>query len=258
MSLDKQLFYVNFSSNSNYRAVNSAFGRSCTVYEREYNYNICTQPMKKNLTNIPVSQFLIGFGIFLSLIIYPIIFVSQNQFFYRYHLSNNPEIHPAEIATYQQISKDITGFLITGQGLPVSLMSQRAVVHMIDVRDIYQRGMLLPLIFIAFGGLLFVLENKKISSKLILVPPITVLVLYSILIIGGEKLFRFLFLNFHFLFYTNDLWMLDPDDLLIRLYPENFFSRLFMVSGLITVVISLVIILFTIIFKKYANSFSNR
>jgi len=214
--------------------------------------------MKKNTLEKFVSTLVISIGIFLAVIIYPVLFVSQNPFFYKYHLSNNSEIPKNEIIVYQEISKKITNFLITGQNLPVGLMTQRAVIHMIDVRDIYQRAIFLPLIFIVLGTLLLSIGNKSISLKLLTIPPTLVFVLYLLLAISGERLFRFLFLNFHFLFYTNDLWMLDSSDLLIKLYPEIFFNRLFIVSGTITMIVCVLIVLIIILYKKHGHSFSTR
>lgn len=202
-------------------------------------------------------NFLFGIGIFLSLIIYPIIFVSQNSLFYHYHLSHNENISPAELTSAQETSGRITGFLQTGRDLPVEKMSERAVIHMLDVRDIYQRAIVLPIIFLIFGLILSVFFKVKISAKSILIASIFTFFLYIIIAVSGDKLFRFLFINFHLLLYTNDLWMLDANDLLIKLYPEYFFSRLFTASGSITIIVSVIIaVLITI--KKYANRFSNR
>ncbi len=203
-------------------------------------------------------NFLFGIGIFLSLIIYPVIFVSQNSLFYRYHLSHNENISSAELTSAQETSGRITSFLRTGRDLPVSKMSERAVVHMLDVKGIYQRAIVLPVIFLIFGLLLSVFFKVKISSKSILIASIFTFSFYVLIAISGDQLFRFLFINFHLLLYTNDLWMLDASDLLIKLYPEYFFTRLFTISGSITIIASVITIAVLITIKKYANRFSNR
>ena len=53
--------------------------------------------------------------------------------------------------------------------------------------------------------------------------------------------FESAFLTFHHLLFTNDLWLLSAQDLLIRLYPESFFAGMalrigvFMLGGLVLV-----------------------
>ena len=224
----------------------------------DYNNKIMRNKSPLKNTSCYLTNLILSIGIFLSLIIYPVIFVSQNSLFYQYHLSNNENISLIELDDALRTSKRITGFLQTAKNLPVEKMTERAVIHMLDVKDIYQRAIALPIIILIFGLLLSISVGTKISSKSILAASLSALAFYTILAVSGDKLFRFLFINFHFLLYTNDLWMLDANDLLIKLYPEYFFSRLFTISGSITIIAAVITIVVLITIKKYANRFSNR
>ncbi len=197
---------------------------------------------------ITLAPVLLIIGIFLILTVYPILFVSQNSGFYRYHFSRNPNISEQEIEESVQISRKITDFLIYGNTLPVETMSKRSVIHMFDVRDIYQRALVLPIIIFLFSLLFYYLEGQKFTQKSLLSGPILALGFYLILGLAGKKVFDFIFIKFHHIFYTNDLWMLDPNDMLIKLYPDEFFSRLITFSAAVTIFISLLTIL---IIKKH-------
>ncbi len=197
-------------------------------------------------------------GLFLILTIYPIIFVSQNSFFYRYHFSQNINIQKTDLEKSIQTSKKITDFLLHGNSLPVEIMSERAVIHMFDVRDIYQRAIAIPIIVCLISLIFFYLERAKLTKKILLSGPILAITFYLILGVTGKKVFDFLFIKFHHIFYTNDLWMLDPNDMLIKLYPDEFFGRLIVFSAATTIFVSLLLILIFIKKINYASFNSNR
>ena len=66
------------------------------------------------------------------------------------------------------------------------------------------------------------------------------------------------FVYFHELFFTNDLWILDPKtDWMIRLLPENFFSGIVLRVGISFLIEFILIhILFSILGKEKRNEFS--
>ncbi len=106
--------------------------------------------------------------------------------------------------------------------------NEREIAHMVDVKDLFiigikARNTLVGLLFATFI-LLALLNNKKIvfavyrnvlSGFIIAVAALTVIVS-----INFDRAFRI----FHKIFFTNDLWILDPNtDLLINIVPLNFF-----------------------------------
>ena len=205
-----------------------------------------------------LSPLLLTVGLFLVLTVYPIIFVSQNSIFYKYHFSHNANIQSVDLEKSIQTSKKVTDFLLFGNSLPVEVMSERAVIHMFDVRDIYQRAFAIPIIICLISLIFYYLERAKLTKKILLSGPILAITFYVILGLAGKKVFDFLFIKFHHIFYTNDLWMLDPNDMLIKLYPADFFTRLIIFSAATTIFVSLLLIVLIIKKINYASINSNR
>ena len=112
--------------------------------------------------------------------------------------------------------------------------NDREKAHMVDVKALYQTGR--KAVYAALGistALLLILlissgKEKKlpvikgyIDSNLILLIMITLLGGYAVLD------FNSFWTGFHHIFFTNDLWLLDPrTSVLINMVPEQFFFDL--------------------------------
>jgi len=69
---------------------------------------------------------------------------------------------------------------------------------------------------------------------------VTAAVLVGLVAVGASLDFSQLFLQFHFLSFSNDLWLLDPRrDRLIQLFPEGFFFDAALRIGVQTVLFGL-------------------
>ena len=111
------------------------------------------------------------------------------------------------------------------------VFNQREIDHMVDVKDLFSLGFRLRLIslgiFIVLTGLIIGIRRKRSIRDL----AISYLMVLSILIILGLALMGFILIDFtkvwdqfHYIFFTNDLWILDPrTDILIQMVPEQFF-----------------------------------
>lgn len=101
--------------------------------------------------------------------------------------------------------------------------------HMADVKALFDlcRGVLLfsVLTLLALGGGAFVLrDQRRHIARGCLRGTLGLLAAVLVLTVWGLVDFEGLFVLFHRLSFTNDLWLLDPrTDLLIRLMPLNFF-----------------------------------
>ena len=76
-----------------------------------------------------------------------------------------------------------------------------------------------------------------------------------VLLIGGAAVFNFnaVFVQFHHIFFDNDLWIFDPaEDYMIRMLPEGLFYDMVMRIGAIFVV-SLVVLLVLSFIPKIAD-----
>ncbi len=111
--------------------------------------------------------------------------------------------------------------------------SQRDKYHMIDVKGLFVKGQLLRNLsfFYIAGFMLFLFRKKNLAVQLrklskygiaIAIAGIApVLILVALMSIDFYKYFTI----FHEIFFTNDLWLLDPAaDRLINIFPEQFFT----------------------------------
>ncbi|MCL5958828.1 MAG: TIGR01906 family membrane protein [Chloroflexi bacterium] len=117
------------------------------------------------------------------------------------------------------------------QGLPASFFNERETNHLKDVKDLLIRVLRVQQIALGYGiifllvTLVLGLRNflRRVSRGLLLGAGLTVVVL---IVFGALSFADFsdLFLMFHLVSFTNDLWMLDPrTDYLIRMFPSQFF-----------------------------------
>jgi len=110
------------------------------------------------------------------------------------------------------------------------VFGERETLHMVDVKELFVNGMLvrnisIPLIIIIS---LFIIKKDKYwrkgFSKTLLYTSICNVALLGILLILMAIDFYKYFTYFHLIFFTNDLWLLNPNtDVLIQMVPEAFF-----------------------------------
>ncbi len=110
------------------------------------------------------------------------------------------------------------------------VFGNREKFHMVDVKELFMKGRLIrnisiPLIIIIS---FFIIRNdkywKKALSKTLLYTAIcNIVILATLLILMAIDFYKY-FTYFHLIFFTNDLWLLNPNtDVLIQMVPEAFF-----------------------------------
>lgn len=127
-------------------------------------------------------------------------------------------------------NETLENFQAVVDGREREFFSQREILHMADVKVLFQYGIRLRRICIAILILLLVilLVSKQPFLKTllhcILGTFLTFLIGLGILTLVIANNFSQSFLLFHKLFFHNDLWLLNPEeDWMIRLLPEGFF-----------------------------------
>ena len=117
------------------------------------------------------------------------------------------------------------------QGLPSSFFNNRETLHLKDVKDIIVRVGTLQQLALGYG-LLFLIGNlifwrkgllRRIGKTFLWGSGIT---LAALILFGALSLTDFsdLFLTFHLVSFSNNLWILDPKtSYLIRMFPSGFF-----------------------------------
>jgi len=125
---------------------------------------------------------------------------------------------------------------------PFELFNQREVVHLKDVKGLFwldYRLLLGTLIYVlAYAGVSLFWQRKRYWRRLawgVVGGSSLTLVLMLALGIGMLLNFEQLFLQFHFISFANELWLLDPTkDYLIMLFPEGFWYEAALLCGGIT------------------------
>lgn len=128
--------------------------------------------------------------------------------------------------------------------------NEKEIAHMKDVKNLYQNAMTLKNITFILGILMIsiiVICRKKESIPLFATNFIIASVsisMFLIVLIGWVSIdFDSFWTSFHKLFFSNDLWLLDPNaDLLIQMYPSQFFLTL-----IIKIVITFILFFATIL-----------
>lgn len=119
-------------------------------------------------------------------------------------------------------------------GVTQEAFNDREKAHMVDVRALYQHAMIVR--WAALGGIILslalsIVERRRhflsvLSAGLL---QVSVLFILFLCLLGVWIMadFNGFWTTFHQLFFTNDLWLLNPaTDRMINLFPEAFFSHL--------------------------------
>lgn len=127
------------------------------------------------------------------------------------------------------------------------VFNEREKAHMVDVKALYLNAraicytlMAASLIFAAIA--LFVLKEKQSFLKGYMLSNLVIIIIFAGLGIYAAADFYSFWTNFHHIFFTNDLWLLDMNtDILIMMVPEQFFFDLVMKIA-ITVVAAMAVL----------------
>lgn len=133
-------------------------------------------------------------------------------------------------------------------GVSREFFNEREIAHMEDVRGLFlsalsiRRGCLLIMAFCFISLLLLKADMKRTFPKSVCAGTGLFFALTAVLAAIISTDFTKYFIMFHHIFFTNDLWILDPaTDMLINIVPEGFFSDTVLYIG-ITFLICVVIV----------------
>jgi integral membrane protein (TIGR01906 family) len=157
-----------------------------------------------------------------------------------FQLNADPNITGVDVQEYPNLAEKITSYLLgkadTFQttlqvhGQMREAFSEKELLHMQDVRNLFSlcRSLLLFCALIVIVGLAMSLFRFRpmlaVLARGYVRVSLFVAVLGVILAIWSAIDFLSLFRLFHKLFFTNDLWLLNPkQDLLVQLMPTSFF-----------------------------------
>lgn len=192
-----------------------------------------------------VSLFLVS--IFFIVLKVSFIFDLYKYFYTKSNLAEKLEISNSQLLDY---TENLLTYLKTGQVLDSTWYTEKDILHMVDVRDLYQNSLILTYIlfscFIIASLIIFILKKgnalisiTKLFNKVFSIFLVIILALGLYISID----FNSFWINFHHLVFDNDLWLLSPlESNLIKMFPEEFFLLL------VTICITCIVIFFITLF----------
>ena len=158
-------------------------------------------------------------------------FLIKYDFIYEYNLSSNNSIQvitSLSIAELTDINNNIRDYFFNDDELlNVDIYSDKEIAHMKDVKNLIKflitLGKYSAVVFLIFSFLLNNYLSVSISS--LLKNSLFIFIFLSIILaLAFGLFFNQVFLLFHELSFSNDLWILNPNtDYLLMMFPEVFF-----------------------------------
>lgn len=172
-----------------------------------------------------------------------------------------------EMSDAMQVTKEMMSYLRGNRadlvvetkvdGEEREFFNDREKAHMVDVKNLFIGGMWLrrgAILILAISFLVLIKTKadwKQLLPKSFL---ITIGSFVGITLAAGVLFmtdFHRYFMIFHEIFFTNDLWLLDPDtDLLIRMLPEGFFLDMVKRIGLIFLILMVIVLVISVVILK--------
>ena len=157
-------------------------------------------------------------------------FILKHDYIYEYNLNFYPitERTSLEIEEIREINSQIKNYFFDEtEFLEVSIFNEKEIYHMKDVKDIINNlflyGKLSSVVFVIIV-LICVKKHKVRIYSVFKASSIVYSAVLLALAIGFLISFNKLFIIFHELAFSNDLWKLNiNEDYLLMMYPENFF-----------------------------------
>ena len=215
-----------------------------------------------------IIQFLIvieNFSLFISGILAIIFYNCFNLNFYK-NFYQKENLAPKIGTTYDELIQNTTNlldYLNHKTMLNLDWYTNKDILHMQDVRTLYSlsyKTMIFFIVVFTISTILLIILCKK-RTIFYITNTFNKVLLAFIIVIGILSCiisynFTSFWIKFHQLLFSNDLWLLSPDESnLIQMVPEEFFI------SLITTIISHIFILFislfilnTIVKKRMKNN----
>ena len=162
-----------------------------------------------------------------------------------------------EMMAYLRGDRDELSVITTVEGKEKDFFNEQDRFHMAEVRDLFIGGLDIRLGAAAAAVLcllfLFIsrADWKKIIPRCYQVALAIVGVLAILLGIACAVDFNAVFVEFHHIFFDNDLWLFDPaEDYMIRMLPEGLFADMVARIGILFVGSLLILFVFSLIAGK--------
>lgn len=154
------------------------------------------------------------------------------------------------IIEYLQSGSDTLPGLLAKHGVSASFFSERDMLHFVDVHGlvqmVFQTQLLSIVVFVLCVAAVALLHGGRrdelLASRLLWGGGLTVFILAVIGLVSFTN-FDAVFLQFHYVAFSNDFWRLDPSvDRLILMFPPVFFYDMMLQAAAQTIAQAAVIV----------------
>ena len=205
--------------------------------------------MKKFFTYIIIT--IQNFSLFIFSILAIIFYNCFNLDFYK-NFYEKENLAPSINTTNSELinnTENLLAYLKDNTSLNKNWFSDKDILHMIDVKNLYNvsfKVMTFCLIIFVITTIIIIITKKTKTLLYITKTFNKTLVIFILLIaiLAGIIAYNFnsFWIRFHTILFSNDLWLLSPDESnLIKMVPEEFFI------SLITRIIIHIFIVFTLL-----------
>lgn len=157
--------------------------------------------------------------------------MSQDQAYYVAQMEKNgiPDVTGKSMDSLSEISSALRAYLKRGEGDILSpYFSASEIDHMVDVYALFKLMRTLTVFILGLAALCLYILSLRTGWRRALkmtgesaIGVLVALLLFSIIVALN---FHAAWFKFHEIFFSNDLWLMDPEkDLMIQMLPEPFF-----------------------------------
>lgn len=155
----------------------------------------------------------------------------KNYYLEAFEKHNIEEVTGKSMDNLGEITDSLISYLrVEGYDeLLLPYFNEKEVAHMRDVQDLFDQARVIKYFSMAISVILIIYfgvkESKETLGKVLFYGLFTnhIIVILMALVIATD--FNKYWTIFHHIFFTNDLWLLNPEtDLMIQMLPEQFFS----------------------------------
>lgn len=158
-----------------------------------------------------------------------------------------------EMMAYLRGDRDTLSVITTVEGKEQDFFNEQDRFHMAEVRDLFLGGLNLRIgaAAVAVVCLIFLLLSKADLRRMLSRSyQISLAVVGAAVLLLGIAVaidFNAVFVEFHHIFFDNDLWLFDPaEDYMIRMLPEGLFADMVIRIGAIFVTSLLILLVISI------------
>jgi len=222
------------------------------------------------LTNKLVIPVIFAISLLVATLVVGLELIIFSESYFEWHYENRDVTETTEMALddlmvvtvemldYLKGDRPTLDMTSTIAGQVEEVFGEREKAHMVDVRDLYldarnlrRMALLIMAVILLVGGLKSKALLYEVLNRVRYIVPVLLVIVG---VIGGlfATDFNKYFTLFHKMFFTNDLWLLNPKtDILINMVPESYFFSIVMIGlSIFALLIISAIVLSTYVAKR--------